>query len=208
MVNERKTTGEDSTFIDKLREDRRLREKSTSEEYSRFWRDFNSRKQEALEFSKKRKPMSEATKQKISRSVAKSKGSTTGYDDSNKEDIIDKTERFTNAIGPILRYISEREKLNERRKRRQLASVNSAFYGVRTGNKVANYFTLSPAEKAKQKVRIERYRELGSRADKKLALDTKKLGSFERQTKSQRMEVLRKMEVDRKSQEWQDLFSL
>lgn len=113
-----------------------------------FWIKFNSRKAANIEFSSNRKPMSEATKRKISKSVARSKGRTAGYD-TNKVNVsvnnsqgnfidngIESIGKLTKAISPILRYMNERENIAERKKRRNLQAINTAIYGVGTGSRV------------------------------------------------------------------------
>lgn len=109
-----------------------------------FWVEFNSRKTENIEFAKKRKPMSEETKRKISRSVARSKGSTAGYDTDKVNEPrgysldrgIESLGKLTKAVNPILRYMNERENISERKKRRQIQTLNTTIYGLGTGSRI------------------------------------------------------------------------
>jgi hypothetical protein len=129
---------------------------------SRFWIKFNSRKATNIEFSSNRKPMSEATKRKISKSVARSKGSTAGYD-TNKVNVsvnnsqgnfidngIDSIGKLTKAISPILKYVNEKEKISERKKRRRLQTVNTAVSTVTRGSRVVG--VISNRQLAKQRI--------------------------------------------------------
>ena len=208
-----------------------------------FWVKFNNRKQKNIEFfnsksssyikfSQRRKPMSEATKRKISKSLARSKGSTAGYDTetstmTNRGNLIDNgiesIGKLTKAVSPILRYMNERENIAERKKRRQIQAVNTAIYGVGTGSRLLNTATsgkLARERLASRQNLLER--QLQSReglerlkADTRVRVETIKDSSrrisasaYKRQADSQRMKELSRMKIPPQTQTWNDLFNL
>ena len=208
-----------------------------------FWIKFNNRKQKNIEFfnsksssyikfSQRRKPMSEATKRKISKSLARSKGSTAGYDTeisamTNRGNLIDNgiesIGKLTKAVSPILRYINERQNIAERKKRRQIQAVNTAIYGVGTGSRLLNTATsgkLARERLASRQNLLER--QLQSReglerlkADTRVRVETIKDSSrrisasaYKRQADSQRMKELSRMKIPPQTQTWNDLFNL
>lgn len=208
-----------------------------------FWIKFNNRRQKNIEFfnsksssyikfSQRRKPMSEATKRKISKSLARSKGNTAGYDTEastmpNKGSLIDNgiesIGKLTKAVSPILRYMNERENIAERKKRRQIQAVNTAIYGVGTGSRILSTATsgkLARERLASRQNLLER--QLQSReglerlkADTRVRVETIKDSSrrvsasaYKRQADSQRMKELSRMKIPPQTQTWNDLFNL
>jgi len=233
-------------FLQRRAEQDRLRRKKNLgfRKYSNnFWIKFNNRKQKNIEFfnsksssyikfSQRRKPMSEATKRKISKSLARSKGSTAGYDTeisamTNRGNLIDNgiesIGKLTKAVSPILRYINERQNIAERKKRRQIQAVNTAIYGVGTGSRLLNTATsgkLARERLASRQNLLER--QLQSReglerlkADTRVRVETIKDSSrrisasaYKRQADSQRMKELSRMKIPPQTQTWNDLFNL